>query len=55
MADQYDLSANETALHICRRLYRFFVYYEIDEATELNVITRWRTCSGQAIMNKTCP
>lgn len=30
---------NETALHICRRLYRFFVYYEIDEATELNVIT----------------
>jgi uncharacterized protein (DUF1800 family) len=30
---------NETALHICRRLYRFFVYYEIDDATEANVIT----------------
>ncbi|MDP2415050.1 DUF1800 family protein [Daejeonella sp.] len=30
---------NETALHICRKLYRFFVYYEIDGATEANVIT----------------
>lgn len=30
---------SETALHICRKLYRFFVYYEIDEATEANVIT----------------
>jgi uncharacterized protein (DUF1800 family) len=30
---------NETALHICRRFYRFFVYYEIDAATEANVIT----------------
>lgn len=29
----------EVALYICRRLYRFFVYYEIDEATEVNVIT----------------
>jgi uncharacterized protein (DUF1800 family) len=28
----------ETALYICRRLYRFFVYYEIDESTETNVI-----------------
>ena len=28
----------ETANHICRKLYRFFVYYEIDEATEKNVI-----------------
>ena len=28
----------ETALHICRKLYRFFVYYEIDAATEANVI-----------------
>jgi uncharacterized protein (DUF1800 family) len=28
----------ETALYVCRRLYRFFVYYEIDEATETNVI-----------------
>lgn len=32
------LLQNETALHICRKLYRFFVYYEIDEATEANVI-----------------
>lgn len=29
----------EVAMYICRRLYRFFVYYEIDEATETNVIT----------------
>ena len=29
---------SETALYICRKLYRFFVYYEIDEATEANVI-----------------
>lgn len=28
----------ETALYVCRKLYRFFVYYEIDEATEANVI-----------------
>ena len=28
----------ETALYVCRRLYRFFVYYEIDQATETNVI-----------------
>lgn len=28
----------EVAMYICRRLYRFFVYYEIDEATEVNVI-----------------
>jgi uncharacterized protein (DUF1800 family) len=28
----------ETAAHICRKLYRWFVYYEIDAATELNVI-----------------
>lgn len=28
----------ETALYICRRLYRFFIYYEIDAATETNVI-----------------
>lgn len=31
-------ATNEVALHICRKLYRFFVYYEIDSATELNVI-----------------
>lgn len=29
---------NEVALYICRRLYNFFVYHEIDEATESNVI-----------------
>jgi uncharacterized protein (DUF1800 family) len=29
---------DEAALFICRKLYRFFVYYEIDAATEANVI-----------------
>lgn len=29
---------NETALYICRRIYNFFVYHEIDETTEANVI-----------------
>lgn len=28
----------EVAKHICRELYRFFVYYVIDESVELNVI-----------------
>ena len=28
----------ETALYICRRLYNFFVYHEIDENAEVNVI-----------------
>jgi uncharacterized protein (DUF1800 family) len=28
----------ETAKHICRKLYRWFVYYVIDEAAEANVI-----------------
>jgi uncharacterized protein (DUF1800 family) len=28
----------DVALHICRELYRWFVYYEIDAATETNVI-----------------
>ncbi|HEX5626220.1 MAG TPA: DUF1800 family protein, partial [Saprospiraceae bacterium] len=28
----------ETARHICRKLYRFFVYYEIDDATEQQII-----------------
>jgi uncharacterized protein (DUF1800 family) len=31
-------SINDPSLHICRKLYRWFVYYEIDAATELNVI-----------------
>lgn len=30
---------NEVALYICRRLYNFFVFSEIDEATEANVIS----------------
>lgn len=30
---------NEVALYICRRIYNFFVFGEIDEATEANVIT----------------
>lgn len=29
---------NETALFFCRKLYRYFVHYEIDEATELSII-----------------
>jgi uncharacterized protein (DUF1800 family) len=32
------LSVNDPSLHICRKLYRWFVYYEIDAATEANVI-----------------
>lgn len=30
--------ADETALHICRKLYRWFVYYDISAETETNVI-----------------
>ncbi|MBS1735023.1 MAG: DUF1800 domain-containing protein [Bacteroidetes bacterium] len=30
--------ADETALHICRKLYRWFVYYDINDATEANII-----------------
>ena len=33
------LATNDSAMHICRKLYRWFVYYEIDAATEANVIT----------------
>jgi hypothetical protein len=29
---------DEVALYLCRKLYRFFVYYEIDSAAETNVI-----------------
>lgn len=32
------LQTQETALYICRRLYKWFVYYKIDAATEANVI-----------------
>ena len=28
----------EAALHICRKLYRWFVYYKIDDDVELNII-----------------
>ncbi|MFN8244296.1 MAG: DUF1800 domain-containing protein [Ferruginibacter sp.] len=31
-------SVDNVSLHICRKLYRWFVYYEIDAATEANVI-----------------
>jgi uncharacterized protein (DUF1800 family) len=31
-------SMNEVSLNICRKLYRFFVYYEIDATAEANVI-----------------
>jgi hypothetical protein len=31
-------ATNECALFICRYIYRFFVYYEIDATTEANVI-----------------
>ena len=30
---------NELSMYICRRLYRFFVYYDISPTTELEVIT----------------
>jgi len=29
---------DEVALYLCRKLYEFFVYYEIDETVETNVI-----------------
>jgi uncharacterized protein (DUF1800 family) len=32
-------ATNDVAMHICRKLYRWFVYYDIDAAAELNVIT----------------
>ncbi len=33
------LATDECAKYICRRLYRFFVYYEIDSTVETNIIT----------------
>lgn len=33
------LQQDEVAKYICRRIYRWFVYYKIDAATELHVIT----------------
>jgi uncharacterized protein (DUF1800 family) len=32
-------ATNEVAKYICRRIYRWFVYYEIDAAIEANIIT----------------
>lgn len=32
-------STQEVAKYICRRIYRWFVYYEIDASTEANIIT----------------
>ncbi len=31
-------SVNDVSMHICRKLYRWFVYYDIDATTEANVI-----------------
>lgn len=31
-------TTNDVAMHICRKLYRWFVYYDIDATTEANVI-----------------
>lgn len=32
-------ATNEVAAYICRRIYRWFVYYEIDSSVESNIIT----------------
>ena len=32
-------ATNETAMFLCRKIYRWFVYYDIDATTEANVIT----------------
>lgn len=32
-------SVEEVAKHICRKLYRFFIYYKIDETTESDIIS----------------
>lgn len=32
-------ATNEVAMFLCRKIYRWFVYYDIDAATEANVIT----------------
>lgn len=32
-------ATNQVALFICRKLYRYFVYYEIDATTETNIIS----------------
>ena len=29
---------DETSLHICRKIYRFFVYHEIDETIQSEVV-----------------
>ncbi len=45
----------EVALYICRRLYRFFVYYEIDSAVETNVIAPMATAFRNANYNIKAP
>ncbi len=42
------LATNEAAKFICRKLYTFFVYYEIDADIEANVITPLATIFRQA-------
>lgn len=42
------LATNEAAKFICRKLYTFFVYYEIDADVEANVITPLATIFRQA-------
>lgn len=41
LSDLLDMifSADEVAKFICRKLYKYFVYYEIDAATETDIIT----------------
>jgi len=45
----------EVALYICRRLYRYFVYYEIDSAVETNVIAPMATAFRNANFNIKAP
>ena len=42
------LATNEAAKFICRKLYTFFIYYEIDADVEANVITPLATIFRQA-------
>jgi hypothetical protein len=38
MPGEYDLCYGRSFRFICRKLYKWFVYYEIDDATETDVI-----------------
>jgi uncharacterized protein (DUF1800 family) len=44
-------NADETARFICRKIYRWFVYYDIDETIETNVITPMATTFKAANFN----